>query len=88
MSLVSPQPGDLATIKSSFNHKILFYQLRHFVDKKFYISPMIMVEPNDIVLILLVEDEDSLVCTTSGQIGWINGCCISVISEFKNRFTF
>lgn len=88
MSLVSPQPGDLVAIDCVLDNRILFYQLRHFLDKKFYISPMLMVTPGDTMLVLLIEDDDLLVYTAKGYKGWINKTSLMVISHFKDRIIF
>ncbi len=88
MSLVSPQPGDLVAIDCMLDNRILFYQLRHFLDKKFYISPMLMVAPGDTMLVLLIEEDDSLVYTAKGHKGWINKTSLMVISQFKDCIIF
>jgi len=88
MSLVTPQPGDLVIIDCLINNKVLFYQLRHFIDKKFYISPMLAVAPGDTMLVLSVEKDDLLVYTTKGYKGWINKASLVIISHFKDRVIF
>lgn len=81
MTESSFRSGDLVAIDPCLDRKGLHLELRSSNNKLLYEYPRLVVDPDSLLVVLGVDDRDTLVLTTKGQKGWIIGSALVIVQR-------
>lgn len=78
---MTPHKGDLAIIDPTLDRHGLYLELKDSNNKMFYSVPRQVVDPDDLLLVLDVDEHDSLIVTAHGVMGWIHNHALVVVNS-------
>ena len=82
---MGPKVGDLVVLIYAWEKKSPYLELRDTRRKTYYSMPRQVFDPNDVALLLEVEDTDARIVTAQGNHGWIPIEYLMTVSSFERR---
>ena len=76
--------GDLVGIDPDLDQNGLYLELKSSVNKTFYSMPRQVVQPDELMVVLGVDENDVHIFTPSGKKGWIAAAALVLVSRVND----